>query len=545
MKTTTTKDPDWEVANKTLTSQDKMKWIRERKCLWCHAPGHTFKECKKRICKIPMRPAAQVLSLQHTSKPVFAKNNYRGKIKAKPQSAEELDYSRVRVKVNAHTALALVDIQTTGGDLINAQFVHLYGLPTYGIDKKSLNNAIKGSKGVIEKACDVQMHYGGYTETRTLYVAHLAGWDMILGKPALTGLNALIPAGPKPVTMQPDGMARFALKEWRKAGLATGQVTSAALFIEVEVPDYLLPLCKLMVSAMSLEECREFNPFVEFGQLFLATTPNKLPPLRTINHRICPKPGATWVAKWRRSPSKFYAEVTKQLNEEEASGRIYRAEHDTNAVVLFVQAKRADPTKPRRLLDARVRNDAVDPNHTPLPSIEELMELVTARKYGSKIDLPDGYYNIRIEEDSEQHSTFLTHMGYCRSRIMQQGDRNAPATMVRAMYEIFKDMLFKDLVIYIDDIIIFSDTYDEHVATLRKVLQRLLDEKFWLKASKCQLFIKCLDILGHILTPDGLHMDPKKYKKVLDFKVPSNHRELRGILGVVIFLSKFCPELAS
>jgi len=242
MKTTTTKDPDWEVVNKTLTSQDKMKLIRERKCLWCRAPGYIFQECRKRISKIPMHIAAQVLSLQHTSKPVIAKNNSKGKTKAKPHSAEELDCSRVRVKVDSHPALALVDLQTTGGDLINAQSVHLYGLPTYGIEKKSLNTAIKGSKGVIEKACDVQMDYEGYTETRTLYVAHLAGWDMILGKPALTALNALIPAGPKPVTIQPEGMACFALKQWRKAGLATWQVTSAALFIEDEVPDYLLPL---------------------------------------------------------------------------------------------------------------------------------------------------------------------------------------------------------------------------------------------------------------------------------------------------------------
>jgi len=130
------------------------------------------------------------------------------------------------------------------------------------------------------------MDYGGYTETRTLYVGHLAGWDMILGKPALIALNPLIPAGPKPVTIQPEGMARFALKEWRKAVLATGQVTSAALFIEEEAPDHLLPLFGFMVSAMSLAENREFNPFVEFAQLFPATTPNKLPPLRTINHRI-------------------------------------------------------------------------------------------------------------------------------------------------------------------------------------------------------------------------------------------------------------------
>jgi len=165
-----------------------------------------------------------------------------------------------------------------------------------------------------------------------------------------------------------------------------------------------------MVSAMNLGKCREFNPYVEFAQLFPATTPNEFPPLRTINHLICPKPGATCVPKWRPSPSKFYAELIKQLNEEEASGRNYRAEHDTNVVVLFVQAKRDDPTKRRRLLDAKDRNDMVDPNHTPLPSMEELMELVAARKYGSKIDLGHWYHNIRIEEDSEQYSTFLTHM---------------------------------------------------------------------------------------------------------------------------------------
>jgi len=91
-----------------------MKLIRERNCLWCRAPGHTFKECKKLISKIPMPTAAQFLSLQHTNKPVIAKNNYKGKTKAKSQSTEELDYSRVPIKVNGHPTLALVDLQMTG-----------------------------------------------------------------------------------------------------------------------------------------------------------------------------------------------------------------------------------------------------------------------------------------------------------------------------------------------------------------------------------------------------------------------------------------------
>jgi len=129
-----------------------MKLIKQRKYLWCRVPGHTFKECKKGISKVPMRTAAQILSLQHTSKPVIAKNNYKSKTKAKPQSTEELGYSRVRVKVNGHPALARADLQTTGRDIINVQLAHLSGLPTYGIDKKSRNTTIKGSKGVIEKA---------------------------------------------------------------------------------------------------------------------------------------------------------------------------------------------------------------------------------------------------------------------------------------------------------------------------------------------------------------------------------------------------------
>jgi len=75
----------------------------------------------------------------------------------------------VRVKVNSHPVLGIVDLQMTSGDLINIQFVHLYGLPTYGIEKKSLNSTINGSKGVIEKACNVQMDYGEYMETRTVF----------------------------------------------------------------------------------------------------------------------------------------------------------------------------------------------------------------------------------------------------------------------------------------------------------------------------------------------------------------------------------------
>ena len=86
-----------------------MKLIRDQKCLWFRAPGHTFKECKKRISKQPMRTTAQVLYLQYTKNPVIDKNNYKGKTKAKPKSTEAFHYSMVQVKVNSHPALALME----------------------------------------------------------------------------------------------------------------------------------------------------------------------------------------------------------------------------------------------------------------------------------------------------------------------------------------------------------------------------------------------------------------------------------------------------
>ena len=128
---------------------------------------------------------------------------------------------------------------------------------------------------------------------------------------------------------------------------------------------------------------------------------------------------------------------------------------------------------------------------------------------------------------------------------MQQGDCNAPATMVRAMNEIFRDMIYKDLMIYIDDIIISSTNYKQHVEALRQVPQRLQDQQFWVKESKCQFFTKRLDILGHILTPERLSADPLKVQKMFDNPEPRDKRQLQAFIGIVHYLSKFLPNLAN
>ena len=128
---------------------------------------------------------------------------------------------------------------------------------------------------------------------------------------------------------------------------------------------------------------------------------------------------------------------------------------------------------------------------------------------------------------------------------MLQGDCNTPGIMMEAMLDIFKDVVHQYLVIYIDDITIYFRRHEEHVRDLRKVLQQLEEQKFHLKESKCQFFTRKLEILAHILTSDGLPVDPKKRKTILEFPTPTCKKDLRGFLEVVHYLQRFLPGLAS
>ena len=123
--------------------------------------------------------------------------------------------NRVFVKVNCHQALSLIDPQTIGVDLISAQFVYLYKLPIVKMEPMTVATTIKGSKGTIDKTCEVERNCRGYEETRMVYVAHLSGWDMILGNPALQYVRPTISAGTTTITIQPHGIDRFSLRMCR------------------------------------------------------------------------------------------------------------------------------------------------------------------------------------------------------------------------------------------------------------------------------------------------------------------------------------------
>ena len=193
---------------------------------------------------------------------------------------------------------------------------------------------------------------------------------------------------------------------------------------------------------------------------------------------------------------------------------IWDLNQGSKAVIIFVIPKISNPIETRFILDYILRNKVTIKDQTTLLNMEEILDFVVSRPFRSKLDLTDGYHNIRIEPDSVLHSIFLISMGYFNSQVMQQGDCNAPATMMKVINHIFKDMLGQHLIIYLNDILIASYTYQEYISILRKVFQRLTENQFFLNKRKYQIMPRILQILGHILTCDGLMADLNKLKQV-------------------------------
>ena len=198
------------------------------------------------------------------------------------------------MKAEGHAALALVDLQTQGGDLIDSKFVYLNRTPTRRREKQSLTTAIKVLQGTINKECNIQLDWIGYLEERTFYVAHLSGWDMILGEPALSAANAQISASKEPVTVQPPNMQRFPLMVWQRPRTQASFRSATIKITCEEVRDYIDENEDAIVIALSKVEVK-FNPVKEFPNLFPNTIPTELPPLRNVNYCIDPKPGSEWL----------------------------------------------------------------------------------------------------------------------------------------------------------------------------------------------------------------------------------------------------------
>jgi hypothetical protein len=252
----------------------------------------------------------------------------------------------------------------------------------------------------------------------------------------------------------------------------------------------------------------------EFLNVMLEKLPEDLPLRKQVDHAIEVMPGVVPPAKapYQMSHEEL-KELKVQLEELFAKGYIKHSKSPYGALVLFVHKK--DGTL-RMCVDYRALKKAKVKNRYPLPRIDDLFDRLLGAKVFSRIDLHLGYYQIWIVEGDEKKIVYCTKYGSYEFMVMPFGLTNAPTTFCTPMNDIFWEWFDDFVIIYIDDILIYSGSLEEHAEHLRKVFQRLRENKLYAKLEKCEFGVMEVDFLGHKITQEGLKMDDHKVKAILD-----------------------------
>ena len=164
----------------------------------------------------------------------------------------------------------------------------------------------------------------------------------------------------------------------------------------------------------------------------------------------------------------------------------------------------------RFCVDYRKLNDITIKNRFPLPIIEEILDELSGAKIFTKLDMKSGYHQVRMLQEDEYKTAFKTHHGPYQFKVMPFGLTNAPATFQCVMNQVLQPFMRKFVIVFLDDILIYSKSLDEHCQHLQSVLQTLLDNQLYLKQSKCSFAQPKLEYLGHIISSEGVSTDPSK-----------------------------------
>jgi hypothetical protein len=273
----------------------------------------------------------------------------------------------------------------------------------------------------------------------------------------------------------------------------------------------------------------------EFGDLF--AVPSQLPPTRACDHSIPLIDGASPVnvRPYRFAPV-LKDEIERQIQDMLKSGIIQPSSSSFSPSFLLVKKK---DNSWRFCVDYHHLNAITKKVKYPVPIIDELLDELSQASWFTCLDLRAGFHKIRLKPREEFKTTFQTHCGQYEFRVMAFGLTGAPGTFQLAMNSTLAPYLRKFVLVFFDDILIYSRSYAEHVSHLRLVLELLQKDRWHIKLSKCTFAQRRIHYLGHVISDNGVGTDPQKVAAIIEWSVPANAKELRSSLGLAGYYRKF------
>lgn len=244
----------------------------------------------------------------------------------------------------------------------------------------------------------------------------------------------------------------------------------------------------------------------------------------------------------RRIPPSMIAEVKQHLHQLLEAGIIRPSYSPWASNIVLVRKSNGEL---RMCQDYRRINNLTIPDAYSLPRIDELLDLLAGSKYFSVLDLKSGYYQVEVAEEHKERTAFTVGpLGFFEQNRLPFGLRNAPATFQRLMERCLGDLSQEICSIYIDDVVVFSSSFEEHLSRLGQVFDRLDQYGLKLNPKKCQFFRTKLKYLGYIVSEEGVQTDPDKISKVKDWPQPQNEDEVRKFVGFAGYYRKFVKDFS-
>ena len=281
----------------------------------------------------------------------------------------------------------------------------------------------------------------------------------------------------------------------------------------------------------------------EFTDVFPSESPTSLPPSRAVQHFIDFIPGSSLpnLPHYRLNPA-HSAELQRQVEDLLRRGLI--RESQSPCAVPALLAPKKDGTW-RLCVDCRAINRITVRYRFPIPRIDDLLDQLAGALFFSKLDLRNGYHQVRIREGDEWKTAFKTGEGLYEWLVMPFGLSNAPSTFMRLMNEVLRPFACKFVVVYFDDILIYSHSIEEHQCHLQMVCAKLQQERLFANLAKCSFLSSAVTFLGFIITPAGIAVDPAKTSAIQAWPTPQSLFDARSFHGLAQFYQRFIRNFSA